>query len=65
MIRIETKIDDKDRFEINYAIENGNTMEHLLLISRLVDIILENEKNINEKEIIKFIKKRKKYMEEV
>lgn len=63
MIKIKTEMVD-DVFKIDQEYKNTNTVEALLLISKLVDEILKNNVEIKEKEIIKFIKNRKKYMEE-
>ena len=64
MIKIKAEVKNDEGFEVDYEVEKTTTLEHLLLISRLVDTILENQKDISEKEIIKFIKNRRKYMEE-
>ena len=62
MIKIEAKTNE-DIFDIKLEAENTNTFEILLLISRMVDLILENDKNIKEKDIYRFVKNRRKYME--
>ena len=66
MIKIKAKYDEKnDIFNYNYKIKNSNTIEHLAIIWKLIDAIIDNDKNIDEKTIIKMIKDRKKYMETI
>lgn len=66
MIRIKAKYDEiNDIFNYDYKIKNSNTIEHLAIIWKLIDTIIDNDKNIDEKTIIKMIKDRKKYMETI
>lgn len=64
MIKVETKVND-DTFSIKYEAENTSSMEHLMLISNLMDKILENNKEVKEKDIIKFIKNRQKFFDKL
>lgn len=64
MIKIKAKINDDDVFDIQYDVQETCALENLAVISYLVNIILEKDDNITEKEIINFIKKRNKYMKE-
>ncbi len=66
MIKIKAKFNSKDEtFKCNYKINKSNTIEHLAVIWRLIDSIIDNDENIDEATIIKMIKDRKKYMERI
>ena len=59
MIKIKAKYDKKnENFNANYDCKNSNTLEHIATIWLLIDKILENDKNINENDIVEIIKNR-------
>ena len=64
MIKVETKVND-DVFSVQYEAQNTSSMEHLMLISNLIEKILENTDDVKEKDIIKFIKNRQKFFDKL
>lgn len=66
MIKIKAKYNvEKDEFEWNYSGKHTNSMEHLATIWNLIEKILENDEYVNEADLMKLIKNRKKYMTEM
>lgn len=66
MIKIKAKFDiDNQKLNWKYKTKNTNTIEHLTVIWNLIDIILEEQEQITEKELLDMIKNRKKFMIEM
>lgn len=66
MIKIKASFNTKtNEFDWKYSVKHTNSMEHIATIWNLIDKILENDEYVNEADLIKLIKNRKKYMTEM